>query len=321
MSVNHRKIAVVGCGFVGATSAFAIMQSGQFSEMVLLDVNQEKAEGEAMDISHGTALTHPMRVYAGTYDDIADAAIIVVTAGAAQKPGETRLDLIHKNVSIFSGIMKEIRARKPEGIMLVVANPVDILTYYAAKTSGMGEKRVFGSGTVLDTSRLRTLLSTKLDVDARNIHAYIVGEHGDSEIVCWSNADVSGVPLADFFALRGMGDMDIEETQKEISDDVKNSAYEIIAKKRATYYGIGMAVSRICRAIAKDEKSVLPVSVVLNGEYGITDCALSVPAIVCRSGIEELVPVAMSEEERVALVQSADVLKGMMSDIDFTPAD
>ncbi|MBR3203329.1 MAG: L-lactate dehydrogenase [Solobacterium sp.] len=321
MSVNHRKVAVIGCGIVGATSAFAIMQSGLFSEMVLLDVNQEKAEGEAMDISHGTALTHPMRIYAGSYDDLADAAVIVVTAGAAQKPGETRLDLIHKNVSIFSGIMKEIRQRKPEGIMLVVANPVDILTYYAAKTSGMGESRVFGSGTVLDTSRLRTLLGSKLDVDSRSIHAYIVGEHGDSEIVCWSNANVSGVPLPDFFALRGMGDIDLVAAQNEISNDVKNSAYEIIAKKHATYYGIGMSVMRICKAIVKDEKSVLPVSTVLHGEYGIEGCALSVPAIVGRHGVEDLVPISMSEEERVALDHSATVLKQNMADIDFEVND
>ena len=321
MSINHRKVAVIGCGFVGSTSAFALMQSGLFSEMVLLDVNHEKAEGEAMDISHGTALTHPMRVYAGDYDDVADAAIIVVTAGAAQKPGETRLDLIHKNVSIFSGIMKEIRQRKPEGIMLVVANPVDILTYYAAKTSGMGESRVFGSGTVLDTSRLRTLLGSKLDVDSRSIHAFIVGEHGDSEIVCWSNANVSGVPLPDFFALRGMGDIDLKATQNDISNDVKNSAYEIIAKKHATYYGIGMSVTRICKAIAKDEKSVLPVSVVLNGEYGIEGCALSIPAIVGRHGVETLVPISMSEEERTLLEKSSIVLKENMADIDFAVKD
>jgi L-lactate dehydrogenase len=321
MSVNVRKVAVIGCGFVGSSSAFAIMQSGLFSEMVLLDVNQAKAEGEAMDISHGTALVNPMKVYAGTYDDIADAAIIVVTAGAAQKPGETRLDLIHKNVGIFSGIMKEIRARKPEGIMLVVANPVDILTYYAARTSGMGEGRVFGSGTVLDTSRLRTLLANKLDVDSRSIHAYIVGEHGDSEIVCWSNANVSGVPLPDFFALRGMGDIDLTVAQAEISNDVKNSAYEIIAKKNATYYGIAMSVTRICRAVIKDEKSVLPVSTVLHGEYGIEGCAVSVPAIVGRNGIEDLVPISMSEEERVALDASASVLKANMADISYEIAD
>ena len=249
MSVNLRKVAVVGCGFVGSASAFALMQSGLFTEMVLLDVVQEKAEGEAMDIMHGTALMNPMRIYAGTYDDIADAAVIVVTAGAAQKPGETRLDLIHKNISILGSIMAEIRKRSCQGIMLVVSNPVDILTYYAAKTSGMPENRVFGSGTVLDTARLRTLLGTKLDVDSRSIHAVIVGEHGDSEIVCWSNANVSGVPLADFFALRGMGDQDLTAAEKEIGDDVKNSAYQIIQKKRATYYGIAMSVRRICSAI------------------------------------------------------------------------
>ena len=268
MSVNLRKVAVVGCGFVGSASAFALMQSGLFTEMVLLDVVQEKAEGEAMDIMHGTALMNPMRIYAGTYDDIADAAVIVVTAGAAQKPGETRLDLIHKNISILGSIMAEIRKRSCQGIMLVVSNPVDILTYYAAKTSGMPENRVFGSGTVLDTARLRTLLGTKLDVDSRSIHAVIVGEHGDSEIVCWSNANVSGVPLADFFALRGMGDQDLTAAEKEIGDDVKNSAYQIIQKKRATYYGIAMSVRRICSAIVKDEKSVLPVSTVMHGAYG-----------------------------------------------------
>ena len=259
MSVNLRKVAVVGCGFVGSASAFALMQSGLFTEMVLLDVVQEKAEGEAMDIMHGTALMNPMRIYAGTYDDIADAAVIVVTAGAAQKPGETRLDLIHKNISILGSIMAEIRKRSCQGIMLVVSNPVDILTYYAAKTSGMPENRVFGSGTVLDTARLRTLLGTKLDVDSRSIHAVIVGEHGDSEIVCWSNANVSGVPLADFFALRGMGDQDLTAAEKEIGDDVKNSAYQIIQKKRATYYGIAMSVRRICSAIRDQRlRSVYP---------------------------------------------------------------
>ena len=317
MSVNLRKVAVVGCGFVGSASAFALMQSGLFTEMVLLDVVQEKAEGEAMDIMHGTALMNPMRIYAGTYDDIADAAVIVVTAGAAQKPGETRLDLIHKNISILGSIMAEIRKRSCQGIMLVVSNPVDILTYYAAKTSGMPENRVFGYGTVLDTARLRTLLGTKLDVDSRSIHAVIVGEHGDSEIVCWSNANVSGVPLADFFALRGMGDQDLTAAEKEIGDDVKNSAYQIIQKKRATYYGIAMSVRRICSAIVKDEKSVLPVSTVMHGAYGISDCALSTPAIVGRNGVEGLVPVTMSEKEREELLSSAKVLKQNMEGIDF----
>jgi len=307
--VNFRKVAVVGCGFVGSSSAFALMESGLFSEMVLIDVVKEKAEGEAMDISHGTALTSPMNIYAGDYADARDAAIIVVTAGAAQKPGETRLDLIKKNIGIFSGIMPQIKEQKCEGIMVVVANPVDILTYYAMKTSGMPEGRVFGSGTVLDTARLRYLIGNKLDVDSRSVHAYVIGEHGDSELITWSNANVSSVPLADFFALRGMGNQDLAEAEKEMGNDVKNSAYEIIQKKKATYYGIAMSVVRICRAIMKDEKTVLPVSTNPKGAYGITGCSLSVPAIVGRNGVEGLVPVDISEEERMELAKSAEVLK------------
>lgn len=309
MSVNLRKAAVIGCGAVGAASAFSLMESGLFSEIVLLDVNTAKAEGEAMDISHGTSLLTPMRIWAGTYEDIADAAVIVMTAGAAQKPGETRLDLIHKNIQISSSIMAEIRRVQPQGILLVVANPVDILTYYAARTSGMPEKKVFGSGTVLDSARLRTQLGARLNVDSRSVHVNIIGEHGDSEIVTWSNANVSGVPLADFFALRGMGEEDLDKIEEEIGAEVRNSAYEIIKRKGATCYGIAVSVRRICTAIVKDEKSILPVSTVLHGTYAIKDCALSVPAIVGSQGVEGLVPVAMSEEERTALLRSADVLK------------
>lgn len=316
-NVNFRKVAVIGCGFVGSSSAFALMQSGLFSEMVLVDVNHAKAEGEAMDISHGTALASPMNIYAGDYDDIADAAIIVLTAGAAQKPGETRLDLIKKNIMIFDSILPEIKKRNCAGILLVVSNPVDILTYYAIKKSGMPENRVFGSGTVLDSARLRYLLGSKLKVDSRSVHANVIGEHGDSEIVCWANANVSGVPLADFFALRGLGMVDLEEAQKACADDVKNSAYEIIERKRATYYGIAMSVTRICKAIMKDEKCILPVSTALHGEYGIDGVALSVPAIVGREGVERLVPVTMSESERDELLASANVLKKNMDGIDF----
>lgn len=318
MSINFRKVAVIGTGFVGSSSAFALMQSGLFSEMVLVDVMKEKAEGEAMDINHGAALCNPMNIYAGEYSDIKDAAIIVVTAGAAQKPGETRLDLLKKNVSIHSGIMANIKAQNCEGILLVVANPVDILTLYAQKHSGMPENRVFGSGTVLDTARLRYLIGNKLDVDSRSVHAYVIGEHGDSEIVTWSNANVSGVPLEDFFALRGMhGEADLSAAQKAIADDVKNAAYQIIARKHATYYGIAASVVRICRAILKDEKCILPVSTGLHGEYGIDQVSLSVPAIVGRNGVEELVPVYLSEEERDALLKSANVLKKSIEELEF----
>ncbi|MBW9212203.1 MULTISPECIES: L-lactate dehydrogenase [Terrabacteria group] len=318
MSINFRKVAVIGTGFVGSSSAFALMQSGLFSEMVLVDVMKDKAEGEAMDINHGAALCNPMNIYAGDYADIKDAAIIILTAGANQKPGETRLDLLKKNIAIHSSIMAEIRKQNCEGILLVVANPVDVLTLYAQKHSGMPENRVFGSGTVLDTARLRYLIGNKLDVDARSVHAYVIGEHGDSEIVTWSNANVSGVPLADFFALRGMqGSLDLETAQKDIADDVKNAAYKIIERKHATYYGIAASVVRICRAVLKDEKSILPISTGLHGEYGIDDVSLSVPAIVGRNGVEELVPILLSEQERDDLSKSASVLKKSLEELDM----
>lgn len=318
MSINFRKVAVIGTGFVGSSSAFALMQSGLFSEMVLVDVMKEKAEGEAMDINHGAALCNPMNIYAGDYADIKDAAIIVLTAGANQKPGETRLDLLKKNISIHSSIMAEIRKQNCEGILIVVANPVDVLTLYAQKYSGMPENRVFGSGTVLDTARLRYLIGNRLDVDARSVHAYVIGEHGDSEIVTWSNANVSGVPLSDFFALRGMqGIGDLEASQKDIADDVKNAAYKIIEKKHATYYGIAASVVRLCRAVLKDEKCVLPISTCLHGEYGISEVSLSVPAIVGRNGIEELVPVLLSEQERNDLLKSANILKKSLENLDI----
>ncbi|EFC05927.1 L-lactate dehydrogenase [Bulleidia extructa W1219] len=318
MSINFRKVAVIGTGFVGSSSAFALMQSSLFSEMVLVDVMKEKAEGEAMDINHGAALCNPMNIYAGDYADIKDAAIIVLTAGANQKPGETRLDLLKKNISIHSSIMAEIRKQNCEGILIVVANPVDVLTLYAQKYSGMPENRVFGSGTVLDTARLRYLIGNRLDVDARSVHAYVIGEHGDSEIVTWSNANVSGVPLSDFFALRGMqGIGDLEASQKDIADDVKNAAYKIIEKKHATYYGIAASVVRLCRAVLKDEKCVLPISTCLHGEYGISEVSLSVPAIVGRNGIEELVPVLLSEQERDDLLKSANILKKSLENLDI----
>ena len=245
--VDNRKVAVVGCGFVGSSSAFALMQSGLFSEIALVDVNREKAEGEALDISHGVPFVGQVKVYAADYDDIMDAAIVVVTAGAAQKPGETRLDLVNKNIRIFQSILPEFKKRNYKGILLVVSNPVDILTLAALKLSGLPEQRVIGSGTVLDTARLKTALGEHLDVDSRSVHSFIIGEHGDSEMVAWSSTNVSGIPLNDFCEMRGHFAHD--EAMDRIADEVRNSAYEIIAKKHATYYGIAMSVVRICKAI------------------------------------------------------------------------
>lgn len=311
--INNRKVAIVGCGFVGAASAFAIMQSGLFSEMVLIDADTEKAQGEALDISHGLPFAKPMQIYAGSYDDISDAAIIIVTAGAGQKVGETRLDLAKKNVEIFKSIIPEIAKRNKDAIMLIVSNPVDILTYTAAKISGYSKNRVFGSGTVLDSARLKYLLGEHLNVDSRSVHAYIIGEHGDSEIVAWSSANVSGMPLHKFCEMRGF--FNHEKAMREIAEDVKMSAYEIIKKKKATYYGIAMSVRRICEAIVRDEKSMLPVSSIQNGSYGIVDVALSMPAIVGKDGVETQVPIQLSDDEINNLKKSAETLKSILNDI------
>ena len=308
--INVRKVAMIGCGFVGSASCFALMQSGLFSEMVLIDANREKAEGEALDISHGLPFASPMQIYAGDYDDIIDAAIIIISAGAGQKPGETRLDLVKKNVGFFQSILPEIAKRNVQGILLVVANPVDILTYVAQKMSGLPENRVFGSGTVLDTARLQYMLGQHLAVDPRNVDAMIIGEHGDSEIAAWSCVRVSGVPLNDFCEMRGH--FQHEQAMHEIAENVKNSAYEIIEKKKATYYGIAMSVKRICEAIIRDEKSVLPVSSAMHGEYGLNDVTLSMPAIVGKDGIETLVPMELDEKEQTELQHSSVVLKDVI---------
>ncbi len=311
--INIRKIAVIGCGFVGSSSAFSLMQSGLFSEIVLIDSDTERAEGEAMDISHGTLFARPMKIYAGTYDDIVDAAIIVVTAGAAQKPEETRLDLVNKNTAIFKSIIPEIAKRNCEGILLIVSNPVDILTYVAAKLSGFTENRVIGSGTVLDTARLKYVLGEHLSVDNRSIHAFIIGEHGDSEIAAWSSANVSGIPVNDFCEMRGHFEHD--KATEKIAELVKNSAYRIIDKKRATYYGIAMSVKRICEAIVRDEKSILPVSSMMYGQYGIDDVVLSMPAVVGKNGVETKVPISLNKEELEKLQESAKKLKEILKQV------
>ena len=305
--VNPRKAAVIGCGFVGSATAFTLMQSRLFSELVLLDVNMEKADGEAKDIAHGIPFAGQMKIYAGTYDDAADAAIIIITAGANQKPGETRLDLVQKNTAIYQSIIPEIVKRDFGGILLIVSNPVDILTYVALKLSGLPEKRVLGSGTVLDTARLKYALGEHLGVDSRSVHSFIIGEHGDSEIAAWSSTNVSGIPLNEFCEMRGHFNHDA--AMDAIAEKVKNSAYEIISKKQATYYGIAMSIKRICECIVRNERSILPVSAMMHGEYGIEDITLSMPAIVGIGGVETHVPIALSEEEAEKLVESAKKLK------------
>ena len=295
MALNQRKVAMVGCGSAGAASCFALMQSGLFTEMVLIDAYPEKAEGEAMDIAQGLTFSRPMKIYAGSYDDLADAAVIIVTAAASQRRGDTRLDLVNKNVDIFKKVIPEIASRNEQGIMLVVANPVDILTYAALKISGWAENRIMGIGTVLDTARLRYLLSEKLNVDARNIHAYMVGEQGRGETTIWSSATVSGIPIREFCEMRGYPDP--SDYFKQVAGEVRTSNDMITRKKKAAYYGIAMGVRRVCEAI------------------DIDGLALSMPAIVGKDGVECLVPLEMSEDELDELRKTAATVKAIVDDV------
>ncbi len=317
-TINPRKAAIIGCGFVGSATAFTLMQSRLFSELVLLDANEAKADGEAKDIAHGIPFAGQMKIYAGTYDDIADSAIIIITAGANQKPGETRLDLVHKNVAIYKSIIPEIAKRDFQGILLIVSNPVDILTYTALKLSGFPENRVIGSGTVLDTARLKYALSEHLGVDSRSVHSFIIGEHGDSEIAAWSSTNVSGIPLNTFCEMRGHYNHDA--AMDRIAEEVKNSAYDIISKKQATYYGIAMSVKRICECIIRNERSILPISSMMHGEYGISGISLSMPAIVGLNGIETHVPISLDAEEAEKLRESAETLKKIAAELNLSAA-
>ena len=290
------------------------MQKGTFSEMVLLDAAQGKAEGEAMDISHGLPFAHAMDIYAGTYEDIADASVVIITAGANQKPGETRLDLVQKNSRIMRSIISEVKRVNCEGILLIVSNPVDILTEVALRESGFPKERVIGSGTVLDTARLKYLVSEKLNVDSRNVHAFIAGEHGDSELAVWSCANIYGISIDEFAKIRGFRDFTKEKD--EIYHAVRDSAYGIIERKGATYYGIGMAAAKIAEAIVRDSHTVVPVSVSLNGEYGLSDLCLSIPAVIGSRGAEQVLEISLNAEEEERLRRSADELKEVLAQIE-----
>lgn len=311
----NSKVGIVGTGMVGSTIAFALSMKGLFKEMILIDVNKDRATGEAMDISHGLLFSYPMDIRSGDYSDLKDASLVIVTAGLAQKPGETRIDLVKKNTELFKSIIPSIMASGFNGNLLIVSNPVDILTRVAYKLSGLKKNQVFGSGTVLDTARLKYVLGQHLSLDPKSIHAFILGEHGDSEIVNWSSANVASVPINKICEMRGF--YNHEASMQEIADSVKNAAYEIIEKKKATYYGIGMAVSRIAEALVRDEESILPVSTHLDGELGMRDVTLSVPSIVSKNGVEKILPIHVNFKEEKALVQSARLLKETFDSLDL----
>lgn len=305
--MKTNKISIIGAGFVGSTTAFALMNADIASEIVIVDINKEKAIGEAMDLYQGTVFVSPVNVKAGDYEDTANSDIVIITAGLAQKPGETRLDLVNRNIEIYKELVPAIVKHNPDAILLVVSNPVDILTQVTYKLSGFPANRVIGSGTVLDTARFQATLAQKFGVDARNIHANIIGEHGDSEIATWSLATVAGLTIEQYCESIGMSFSD--ELREEISQSVKRAAYEIIDRKGYTNYAVALAVTRIVKAILRDENSILTVSSLLDGAYGIEGVYTSIPTVVGRSGTKNHVEVPYASNEVEALRESSQILK------------
>jgi L-lactate dehydrogenase len=304
---SSQKVGIVGTGMVGSSFAYALMQRGIASEMVLINNIAERAVGEMMDLNHGLSFAKPMKIIAGDYKDLAGAKVVVVTAGAAQLPEETRLELLERNAEVFLSIIPKIVEHNPDGIILIATNPVDILTYISLKESKLPPSKVVGSGTILDTSRFRFLLGQHYGVDTRSVHAYIVGEHGDSEIPLWSLANIGGVRLQEFAPLQR--EKYDQEAMTQIFTSVRDAAYEIIKRKRATYYAIGLGLLSIVEAILGDYRSVLSVSSLLTGQYGVSDVCLSLPCVVGVNGIEEILPVPMNTEEQAGFCASAEKLK------------
>ncbi len=309
------KVTIVGAGFVGSTTAYTLMMSGLVSEMVLIDINRDKAEGEVMDLNHGMQFVRPVRVQVGDYSDCAASDIIIIAAGANQKPGETRIDLVHKNAAIFKEIIAEIKKYNNDCILLVVTNPVDILTYVTWKLSGFPSGRVIGSGTVLDTARFRFLLGQHANIDPRNVHAYIIGEHGDTEVAAWSLTNIAGMSMDEY--CNSCNQCEGRLSKYEIYDDVRNAAYEIIERKGATYYAVALAVKRIVEAIVRDENSILTVSSLLEGKHGVSDVCLSIPTVVNRSGIARVLDLPLNDEEKVLFFRSAESVKNVIRDLDI----
>ncbi|MFV9511426.1 L-lactate dehydrogenase [Tepidibacillus sp. LV47] len=310
---NHSKIVVIGSGAVGSTFAYTVLLKGLANELVIIDKNRDKAEGDALDLNHGLLLAQPMKIYAGDYPDCKNADIIVITAGAAQRPGETRLDLLQRNVSIFQEIFSEVMKYNQEAIFLIAANPVDILTYVSIKLSNLPKERIIGSGTLLDSARFRYLISEKMNIDPRSVHGMIIGEHGDSEVPVWSLLNIAGInqEKADAASRCYLS----TEDKEKIYQQTKNAAYQIIEKKGATYYAIALSLARICEAVLGDQKSILPVSAYLSNYKGIDDVVLGIPSVVGRNGIEEVLDIPLSEKEEKLLKQSADQLKRFIAQI------
>lgn len=308
---TRSKVVIVGAGMVGSTFAFALTMSGLTEQIILIDSDRRRAEGEVMDLNHGLSFVPNTTIKAGDYEDCRDARVVVVTAGAPQMPGQSRLELVKTNSEIFDNIIPRIAALNESGVLLIVSNPVDVLTYRALKISGFPVNRVIGSGTTLDTSRLRYLLSDHCNVDPHNVHAYIVGEHGDSEVPVWSLANIGGLLIREFCPVcEGPCD---QETLDGIFERVRTAAGEIIQRKKSTYYAIGLALVRIVRAILRDEKTLLPVSSLFQGMYGIEDVVMSMPSILNTHGVDRVLELELDNTELAGVRRSAEILKDVVA--------
>jgi len=299
--MKKSKIVVIGVGTVGSTTAYTLLLRSRMDELVLIDANANKAVGDALDMNHGMPFLGHAKVWAGSYEDCKDADIVIITAGAAQKQGETRTDLLKRNVAIYESIITEVLKYNTDGILLIATNPVDIMSYFSWQKSGWPVNRVIGSGTLLDSARFRYLIGQHLKIDPRSVHAHIIGEHGDSELPVWSLANVAGTA----FSLS-------DETKSEIFSNTRDAAYQIIEAKGATYYAIALALDRIVTAILRDESAVLNVATLLDNYHGVSDVFLGVPCIVDRQGVREVLDIRINEEEKALLHRSADHLKELI---------
>ncbi|HEX2944340.1 MAG TPA: L-lactate dehydrogenase [Clostridia bacterium] len=313
MSNNRSKVAIIGTGFVGASTAFALSLKQMANEMVLIDAFKDKAAGEAMDINHGLPFLGQMDIYDGDYSDCADCDVIIMTAGANRKPGETRIDLARKNLGIAKDVTENVMKHYTRGVILVVANPVDIMTYKIQKWSGLPNGRVLGTGTVLDSARFRYLLSEKFGIDVRNVHGYIIGEHGDSQLPLWSATHIAGRNISEYFNDPSYG-MSVEE-RAAIIENVKTAGAEIIKRKGATYYAIAVTVNTILESLLKNQNTIRTVSSLINGKYGIEDVSLSLPSVVNANGVQSIMDLSMTDEELAALRNSADQLKAILNEV------
>ncbi len=313
MESGQKKVVVVGAGAVGTAYIYALLPTGVAGQIALIDKDTNRVEGEVMDLSHGLPFIPPTYIEKGTYADCADADLIVVTAGAKQAPGQSRTELIRQNADIVRSICKSIAEHETSAVLVMVTNPVDALTHVALDELGWPRERIIGSGTVLDSSRFKYMLSRHCGVDTRNVHAYILGEHGDSEVAAWSMAHIAGVPLEEYCQI--CGECDYTESHRQIAEKVRSSAYHIIDYKGATYYGIGLSLVRITQAVLRDENSILTVSTLLNGEYGIENICLSVPCVVGSGGVKRIITAKLSEDEQKALQTSAGAIKEVIGKI------